>query len=265
MLHAEKYLRPVGIGVTQPHLLRCDDGNVYVVKLQGNRLGPKVLVNEYIAARFAALVPLCFPPGGVIEITADFLRSCLQLRRTAARGLHFGTRYLGRASYVHRHNLAFVQNKKEIAGVMLFDHLMHNADRTLNGKNMLLRREADGYKLYAIDNSHLFGSGRWRADRLEALAESVQVNRRRAYGTLLRHYLTAEDFAPYAAQFEAISEAQIASIVDDIPAQWLDDAAARDALKAFLCKRCAYASLIASRIAESIPNVDGRADLYQRE
>ena len=264
MLQAEKYLRPVGIGVTRPHLLRCDDGNIYVVKFQNNRLGPKVLVNEYIAARFAEYVPLCFPPGGIVEVAADFLRRCPPLRRLGVvSGRHFGARYLSHARYVHRANLAFARNKKEIAGVMLFDHLMHNADRTLNGKNMLLRREADGWRLYAIDNSHLFGSGRWRTERLEALAGRVSINRRRAYGALLRHYLTAEDFAPYIERFEAIGEAEIASIVDGIPAEWLGDAAARAALKAFLSKRCACASRIAACIAASIPNDDGGADLHE--
>ena len=50
MLEAVEYIGRVGVGVTSPSLIKGDDGFTYVVKMQNNRLGTKVLVNEYIAA-----------------------------------------------------------------------------------------------------------------------------------------------------------------------------------------------------------------------
>lgn len=257
MLRAKKYLGMIQTGVTAPYLIEADDGEAYVVKLKNNRLGTKVLVNEYIASCFAEQIDLCFPPSGPIEFTESFVAHSKHMKRAkAAAGLHFASRYLKHAKYVHRYHMDFVKNKRQIAGVMLFDHLMHNADRTLNGKNMLLQHEQDGYVFYAIDNSHLFGSGRWRADNLPILAERVKMNRRRAYGTLLKHYLCPADFTPYIEQFKIMDAPRIAAIVDSIPVEWLDDEGARMALKEFLVKRCAAADLIAEKMMEFIPNVD---------
>ncbi|HWQ62155.1 MAG TPA: HipA family kinase, partial [Negativicutes bacterium] len=67
MLTALEHLGATARGVTSPQLFRADDGRVYVVKLQNNRLGPKVLANELIAARLGVALGLCFPPGGVIK------------------------------------------------------------------------------------------------------------------------------------------------------------------------------------------------------
>lgn len=262
MLRAKKYLGSVGIGVTAPCLVEGEDGGAYVVKLKNNRLGTKVLVNEYIAARFAALAALCFPAGGPMELTEAFIGRTSRLRRArVAAGLHFASRYIEKAKYVHHRHLPFIQNKGQIAGVMLFDHLLLNDDRTLNGKNMLIQRAAEGYRFYAIDNSHLFGSGRWRTDRLEALSDRVRVNKRRAYGTLLRHYLSAADFAPYAAKFQAITKEQFAEIVDSVPREWLDDETARQALKDFLIKRFARIDLIVAKIIEEIPQASPKVEV----
>lgn len=264
MLYAKKYLGSAKVGVTAPILVRADDEAAYVVKLKNNRLGAKVLVNEYIASRFAEYVDLCFPPSDVITFTEEFIAGSRRLTKRKARpGLHFASKYIDHASYVHRYHMGFVKNKDQIAGVMLFDHLMHNADRTLNGKNMLLKRAQDGYILYAIDNSHLFGSGRWRTENLPVWADRVKINRRRAYGTMLKHYLRPEDFRPYVEQFKMMDEEKIAAIVDSIPAEWLDDDAAREALKDFLVKRCAGADLIAEKLADFIPDIHRSSQMHE--
>lgn len=260
MLLAKKYLGTIGVGVTVPRMMRGDDGQIYVVKLKNNRLGTKVLVNEYIAACFSRFVELCFPPSEIMELTQEFIDGSKRLRRAkVTAGLHFASRYLPRAKYVHCYNFSFVKNKKQLAGVLLFDHLMHNADRTLNGKNMLLQRSGAGYQLYAIDNSHLFGSGRWRAESLPFLVDQVNINKRRAYGTLLKEYLRAEDFAPFIAQFKAIDEVKITKMLDDVPREWLDDAETKLLLKEFLVKRCANVQLVADQIIASIPDVNRRS------
>lgn len=266
MLRAVKYAGSVKIGVTAPRLVEGDDGKIYVVKLKNNRLGTKVLVNEYIASQFAESVDLCFPPSGPIEFTDEFIANSKRMRRAkASPGLHFASQYIGGAKYVHHYHMGWIKNKKQIAGVMLFDHLMHNPDRTLNGKNMLIKKEKDGYLLYAIDNSHLFGSGRWRTENFESLADKVKVDRRRAYGALLKHYLRPEDFAPYIEQFQRFDEEKISRIVDSIPKEWLDDEAASHALKVFLLRRCESAALIAQKVMRFIPDIHRGPDGDERK
>lgn len=74
MLTAVEYLGSVGVGVTVPRVFRADDGNIYVVKLQSNPMGAKVLVNEYIACWFGERMELCFPPSDLIQIEEQVLK-----------------------------------------------------------------------------------------------------------------------------------------------------------------------------------------------
>ena len=67
MLKADMYMGRVGVGVTSPSLIKADDGYIYVVKMKNNRLGTKVLVNEYIAAWMGKKLNLPFPFSDCIE------------------------------------------------------------------------------------------------------------------------------------------------------------------------------------------------------
>jgi hypothetical protein len=259
MLTAVTYLGAVGLGVTSPQLFRADDGEVYVVKLQNNRLGTKVLVNEFLASRFAIAMDLCFPPGGLISIDEQVIQKSRRLRAAGVKtSPHFASKYLSNTTYVVRRNLFKAVNKSQMAGVMLFDHMFHNVDRTWNRKNLLARREDNRYVLYAIDNSHLFRRGRWNVDALARLERKVSVNYRRAYGWLLKYYLTAEDFYPYMTKVRALTDEALSDIVLDIPLEWLPREEERQALLKFMIVRRDMVDEIARRLYALIPNVHWR-------
>lgn len=238
MLTAIAYLGAVGLGVTSPQLFRADDGRIYVVKLMNNRLGPKVLSNELLACRLAELLGLCFPPGDVIRIGSSILEKSKRLKsaRTPA-GLHFASRYIADGRYVVRSNIRKVVNKEQMAGVMLFDHIFHNLDRTWNRRNLIISHTDDGYKIYAIDNSHLFKRGRWNAKWLEKLEPQIIMNYRRAFGWLLKHYLSTDDFRHYIEKVKDITDQQVADIIEEIPQEWLPDEAERQALLRYVLAR----------------------------
>ncbi|MEN6413779.1 MAG: HipA family kinase [Veillonellales bacterium] len=261
MLTGVKYLGAVGLGVTSPQLFRADDGKIYVVKLQNNCLGTKVLANEYLASQFAGVMDLCFPPGEIIYISDQVLQKSRRLKaKRVNKGPHFASRYIGGSRYVVRNNLYKAVNKTKLAGVMLFDHLFHNLDRTWNRRNLIIRREDQGGVVYAIDNSHLFRRGRWNINSLTKLESQITLNHRRAYGWLLKHFLTAGDFAPYVAKVKALSDEQITGLVENIPLQWLPDQAERQALIHYIRVRRDMVEEIAGRLYALIPNVDRSAD-----
>lgn len=231
MLKAVTYLGAVGLGVTSPQLFKAEDGMVYVVKLKNNRLGPKVLVNEFLACQFAQWMDLCFPPGGTIEITAELLAKSRRLKAARVEaGLHFASRYISGSRYVVRTNLHKAANKRQMAGVMLFDHMFHNLDRTWNRRNLIIYRGGDQSKIYAIDNSHLFKKGRWTVRWLTKLEPKIIMNYRRAYGWLLKHYLSAEDFVGYIEKVRAITDDDVEKLVGAIPVEWLPDEREQQAL-----------------------------------
>ncbi|WP_371365525.1 hypothetical protein SRRS_02670 [Sporomusa rhizae] len=267
MFRALQYIGPVGLGATSPQLFRAQNDagkiKVCVVKLTINRLGAKVLVNELLAVQFGKWMDLCFPPGGLIQIPQDLLQKS---RRLGAAGVppgwHFGCEYLDRAGYVTKYNLHRAINKEQMAGVMLFDHLFHNPDRTENRKNLLLRKESNGYKLYAIDNSHLFRRGRWTIEMLKNMTDSITLNHRRSYGVLLKYYLNPKHFLHYAQIVEKISDEELLAFVESIPQEWLANIEERQALGEFLIARRGKATWVAERLSELIPNVNRRTDVY---
>ena len=56
-------------GGAQSHLMRCSDGNYYVVKFQNNPQHKRVLVNEFLGTRLAAIMGLPTTPGVIVEVS----------------------------------------------------------------------------------------------------------------------------------------------------------------------------------------------------
>jgi len=257
MLVALNYLGPVGRGVTRPQLFRADDGKVYVVKLQNNKLGPKVLANELLGTRIGEFLGLCFPPGDVIKLDERVLKGS---RRPENAGRHFACQFLSDTKYLNPQNLFKAKNKSEMAGVMLFDHLFHNLDRTLNRRNLLLRRETGGYHIYAVDNSHLFRRGAWTQELLENLAPKITINRYRSYGTLLQRWLKPAYFDGYLEKIGHLDDDCLGKMVAEIPQEWLPQDSDRQALRQFVGIRRDMAAEIATCLCALIPDKHRGAD-----
>lgn len=258
MLIAVEHLGSVGVGVTGPQFFRADDGKVYVVKLQNNRLGSKVLVNEFLAAKFGNIMNLCFPSSDIITINEQTLQQNQSLIALYVNpGRHFASQYLENTEYVKKNNLYDAVNIAEMAGIMLFDHMFHNTDRIKNSKNILLRQECAEYKIYAIDNSHLFRSGRWTLESLNSLGTRIKPYYRYTFGMLLRDCLSPQDFLPYLGKVAAIRNEDIEKIVEEIPNEWLPDKPERRGLAHHIKMRLDMAEGIWDILCGYIPKARG--------
>ncbi len=251
MLAAVSYLKPVGRGVTAPHIFFADDGKAYVVKFQSNRLGTKVLVNEWLAAALGQRWQLCFPPAGMLYLSQAVIDQG-HLTGHVQPGIHFGSRFLSDCRYLNRGLLHKAVNKADMAGVILFDHLFNNVDRTRNPRNLLVQPTAEGWRIYAIDHSHLFFRARWTPEFLGKLAERIVINGQRSFGALLRHYLQADDFLPFLRHIEATTDADFAGIINEIPREWLPGDEERDVLINWLCRRRGYAAEIVDQLCRFV-------------
>src|SRR5258708_5116636 len=120
-------------GGAQSHLMRCSDGNYYVVKFQNNPQHRRILVNELLGTRLASRLGLPTAPVEVVEVGAELIRLtpelCIELPRSrtpCAAGLQFGSRYPGDPrqmaldDVLPDEKLREVRNLHDFAGILVF-------------------------------------------------------------------------------------------------------------------------------------------------
>src|SRR5437773_10138908 len=101
MLRAVELVRRMR-GGAQSHLLHCSDGYYYVVKFKNNPQHRRVLVNELLGTRLAALLGLPTTPAKIVNVDEELIRLTPDLRIEAPQnrvacepGRQFGSRYAG--------------------------------------------------------------------------------------------------------------------------------------------------------------------------
>ena len=111
-------------GGAQSHLMRCSDGNYYVVKFQNNPQHRRILVNELLGTRLAGRIGLPTAPVSVVEVSEELIRLtpelCIETPRTripCVPGLQFGSRYPGDPRHVTLHD--FLPDEKLLDVVYL--------------------------------------------------------------------------------------------------------------------------------------------------
>jgi hypothetical protein len=191
-------------GGAQSHLMRCSDGNYYVVKFQNNPQHRRVLVNELLGTRLASRLGLPTAPVEVVEVGAELIRLtpelCIELPRSrtpCTAGLQFGSRYPGDPRQMALHDflpdekLREVQNLHDFAGMLVFDKWVCNT----NGRQTVFFEEAprtsgvtqataaDGVAQGEVARGTLPRREEQREEAREALRE--ESGRRRAYKTLM--------------------------------------------------------------------------------
>jgi hypothetical protein len=61
-------------GGSQPALIRCDDGKLYVVKFFNNPQGPNVLANEVLGNELLNVLHLPSPQWKMVFISRSFIK-----------------------------------------------------------------------------------------------------------------------------------------------------------------------------------------------
>ena len=133
MLRALEQIRRMR-GGAQSHLMRCDDGNYYVVKFQNNPQHRRVLVNELLGTRLAGRLGLPTVPAEIVEVSDELIRLTPELAMELPRwrvpcqpGLQFGLRYPVDPRRIALHDLLpeerlrEVENLHDFAGMLVFD------------------------------------------------------------------------------------------------------------------------------------------------
>jgi len=242
MLRALEQLRRMR-GGAQSHLMRCSDGNYYVVKFQNNPQHRRILVNELLATKLAARLGLPTTPVAIIEVTEELIRLTPDLAMEMPRqripcqpGLQFGSRYPGDPRRLALHDflpdeqLRQVANLHDFAGMLVFDKWTCNT----NGRQTLFfqqpardshpsvdssasEKTAAVYETLMIDQGFCFNAGEWNFP--DAPLRGLYARNRVYEGVT-----GMESFAPWLERLEKqMNERALDEISKQIPPAWYGD------------------------------------------
>ncbi len=248
MLRAIEHIRRMR-GGAQAHLMRCSDGNYYVVKFQNNPQHLRILVNELLGTRLASRLGLPTTPVAVVEVSRELIQLteelCMKLARTrtpCAAGLQFGSRYPGDPRRLVLHDflpdekLREVANLHDFAGMLVFDKWTCNT----NGRQTLFFEEKSpasaatpayapgesphaagshplAYRTLMIDQGFCFNAGEWNFP--DAPLRGLYARNRVYEGVT-----GMESFGPWLERLEhRITERVLAELAGEIPPEWYAD------------------------------------------
>ena len=159
-------------GGTQPRLVRCNDGCLYVLKLRNNLQGPNVLANEWLGTAIFSALGVNTPEAAQIHLAATDVRQFPLLRMEGrlgtfapACGYHFGSRLVGDATQLwrttdcpHGAKPSNITNLQDFALVDLVDSWANTTDR----REIVFTKDRNGTATaWFIDHGHMFGGPAW--------------------------------------------------------------------------------------------------------
>jgi hypothetical protein len=243
MLFATEQIRRMR-GGAQSHLMRCSDGNYYVVKFQNNPQHRRILVNELLGTRLAARLGLPTTAAEIVHVSEELIRLtpelCMEMPRSRVpcqAGPQFGSRYPGDPRRLTLHDflpdehLRAVENLYAFAGMLVFDKWTCNT----NGRQTLFFREephqpfaqgnghetdegqSGSYEAVMIDQGFCFNAGEWNYP--DAPLRGLYARNRVYEGVI-----GMESFAPWLKRLEkSITERVLSEMVSKIPPEWYED------------------------------------------
>jgi len=237
-------------GGAQGHMMRCSDGNFYVVKFVNNPQHLRVLANELLATRLAEAAGLPVPPTEVVEVGDWLVENSselnIQLSGNVIRcqsGLQFGSRYVvdplqGQIfDYFPATMLERVRNLGTFAGMLALDKWTANS----NGRQAAFWRKTreKKYTVTFIDQGYCFNAGEWTFPDypLRGVYAQNEV------------YLSVrgwESFQPWLSTIESMSDDVIWNCANGIPPEWYasDWGALEELVRCLLDRRAKIRELI---------------------
>lgn len=211
-------------GGAQGHLMRCADGNFYVVKFRNNPQHLRVLANELLATRLAERAELPVPATEVIEVGDWLVQHTPELNIQLGSstipcqaGLQFGSRYVvspleGQVfDYLPVDMLDKVRNLETFAGILTVDKWTGNA----NGRQATFWRKMRErkYTVSFIDQGYCFNAGEWTFPDYPLRG----VYARNEVYAGVRGW---ESFEPWLSRIEKMNEDLIWAAAGEIPPEW---------------------------------------------
>ena len=215
-IRATRYVTPLREGGSLPALVEADDEGLYVLKFRGAGQGLKALVAEVVAGELARALGFAVPELAVVELDPAIGRAEpdpeIQDLLLASEGANLGVDFLPGA-LPFRPPAGPDPSPELAAGIVWFDALVTNVDRTAQNTNLL----------------HWHGR-LWLIDHGAALyfhhgATDLEEHARRPFEAIAEHVLLP--FAGSIAEADerlrpVVTRDLLEEIAAAIPSAWLD-------------------------------------------
>lgn len=237
VIRAVRFYEEIRRGSSLPLLIGGDDGNRYVVKLNGAGDGVLSNVVEWVASKLGALLQIPVLQPVFVAIDANFAGQAgdPETRELLERsvGINLGTPYLPDAvNYSARHASSIDDVLQQ--QIFFFDLFLINIDRTEMNPNMVVHHG----ELWCLDYSSAM-----------AIRSAINGEPYREY-VILRHLkqhpFYRANLLPYdfINRLEKTPASRIRDIVDEIPVEWIsqlrvaaDETESRNAITEKLLKK----------------------------
>jgi hypothetical protein len=248
-LFATEYVRRICGGSAKAFVVRCSDDNYYVVKLQNNPQGKRILANDLFGALLAKRLGLPVAEPSVIDISVAFLNRNSEMififndkTVSCQPGLSFGSRYVSNNpfgarmgaepvdTFLARNRMMKVTNLADFIGMLVFDRWTSNRD--IRQIAYRYNRGDASWTAIMIDQGACFGGAGW--DFPDVLGLGL-CNSDVAYESIAG----PDVFEPWLDRIEnEIDETVLEQLASQVPTEWYDgDATALSELVATLSRR----------------------------
>ncbi|MHC9083739.1 HipA family kinase [Luteimonas sp. RIT-PG2_3] len=215
-IHVTRYVTPLREGGSMPAVIEADDEGMYVLKFRGAGQGAKALVAEWIVGGIARSLGLPVPEIVLAELDPILARTEgdpeIQHLIQASAGLNLAMDYLPGA--INFDPVAWTPDAALASRIVWLDAYTSNVDRTVRNPNLMQWHR----KLHLIDHgAALYFHHGWDGSSTQAA---------KPFPLIRDHVLLpwADALAEADRDLSArLSPAQIATIVDAIPDDWLLD------------------------------------------
>ncbi len=215
-------------GGAQSHLLRCDDGDYYVVKFKNNPQGVRILANEMLAGKLARTLGLPVPEQEVVEVSEWLVEHTpdLYIQRGAERvrctsGFQFGSRFpcdpLRTPVYDFLPDalLPSVANRDSFPGILVFDKWTCNCDSRQLVFHRSSKLNSYGYVASMIDQGFCFNANEWNFpdSPMRGLYSRLSVYEK---------VVGLDSFEPFLGRLEHLTEDFLEEAAASVPPEWYE-------------------------------------------
>lgn len=236
-----RIIRPMGVGITKPYEVECENEKKYVAKFPGNPEGDRVLINEYICAELAKLFGLPVPNYKLVKIEniEEYVSQLEGIQMV--NGTVFCSEKIEKSVPVPNYlALTYTTNAIDALKTLIFDVIIGNNDR--NPGNMLLNLKNRTFVMF--DHSHVFIYGAvWDKNNVnDLIGKEISINslNNKTFNTLISSNNISSNkkiIREYIDVIKNIKDQDVDEILNGIPNDWFITIEEKDAIKSFILDR----------------------------